>query len=503
MSVSTFHLGDAGDFDVLAGPGSLDCIVQDPPAGVHFMENAFDRDHGGRDAWIKLHAGLFAAGRRACKPGAWSLTWAMPRTSGWTHMALEDAGWEITDCITAINGQGWPKNARTQLKPSSEHWYLARNGGGGSLQIDASRVARGAGDRKDRIGGTAPKWGTNTYASDEYSRGIIGTISPAHPGGSWPTNVLLSHCEPCRERGTREVSTAGSGSAVFVREATHVNCYGADNRTPGTQQIKYAAPSGLETVHAFDCLAACSCGLTTLAPSGGQPPRCDCGEAMSWACPVAELDGQSGTLKSGSRVAGVRKGAGYGGNSTGDGGSAIEASEGGASRFFPSFAYAAKAATAERHAGAEHLRWARDKGASFGWREVDQATWDELPASERGTCNVHPTVKSLKLARWLVRLLCPPGGRGGDPFCGSGSIGIAAALEGFEWISSDLSPEAVRIAQARMVHWEAQGKKPEKTPVKRSKTAPVVARAVVDTSTSKPAAQISLFSPGSVRRPLA
>lgn len=232
-----------------------------------------------------------------------------------------------------------------------------------------------------------------------------------------------------------------------------------------------ADANGLETVPAFDCLAACSCGLTTLAPSGGQPPRCDCGEAMSWACPVAELDGQSGQSKS------------VGGDPSGEmnrngifasrmrektGKPAGFGDTGGSSRFFPTFAYAAKASTSERHAGAEHLRWARDKDASFGWREVDQAAWDELPASEQGKGNIHPTVKSLKLCRWLVRLLCPPGGRGGDPFCGSGSIGIAAALEGFDWVSSDMSPEAIRIAQARMTHWQGVGAQPVKAPAKRA-----------------------------------
>jgi DNA modification methylase len=33
--------------------------------------------------------------------------------------------------------------------------------------------------------------------------------------------------------------------------------------------------------------------------------------------------------------------------------------------------------------------------------------------------------------RWLVRLVTPPGGTVLDPFCGSGSTLVAAAMEGF------------------------------------------------------------------------
>ncbi len=447
-----FHVGDAGNFDILAGLGSLDCIVQDPPAGIAFMGTNFDRDHGGRDAWIKAHAGLFAAGRRAMKPGAWSLTWALPRTSHWTACALDDAGWEITDCITHLNGQGWPKNARTQLKPAAEHWYLARNGGGGALQIDAARVARGALDwpEEGRVGGHSAKPGVAKITGAPPGDGVR-----CPPAGSWPTNALLSHAPCCRERGTREVkgekprtlniSAAGQG-------------YGGSAQSFTTSTVGGSA-NGLETVPAFDCLAACSCGLTLLSPAGGQAPRCSCGEAMVWTCPVADLDGQSGHSVS-PRLGNIIRNKDRIGTLSTDGLRGVEnvnghGDSGGASRFFPTFAYAAKAATAERNAGAEHLLWARDAAASFGWRAVDREAWEALPEGERGTGCIHPTVKSLKLARWLVRLLCPPGGRGGDPFCGSGSIGIAAMQEGFDWISSDLSPEAIAIARARLTHWEA------------------------------------------------
>src|SRR5690606_10534081 len=72
------------------------------------------------------------------------------------------------------------------------------------------------------------------------------------------------------------------------------------------------------------------------------------------------------------------------------------ADEGGASRFF----YVAKASRSERTMGGK----------------VE---------------NNHPTVKPIKLMRYLCRLVTPPGGTVLDPFAGSGTTLLAAVQEGF------------------------------------------------------------------------
>ena len=64
--------------------------------------------------------------------------------------------------------------------------------------------------------------------------------------------------------------------------------------------------------------------------------------------------------------------------------------------------------------------------------------------------NHHPTVKPLKLMRYLVRLVTPPGGTVLDPFAGSGTTLIAAKEEGFGYIGIELEPEYVEIAEARL-----------------------------------------------------
>jgi site-specific DNA-methyltransferase (adenine-specific) len=64
--------------------------------------------------------------------------------------------------------------------------------------------------------------------------------------------------------------------------------------------------------------------------------------------------------------------------------------------------------------------------------------------------NHHPTVKPVTLMRWLVRLVTPRGGVVLDPFCGSGSTGIAALAEGFRFIGVDLDAENVALARKRI-----------------------------------------------------
>ncbi len=64
--------------------------------------------------------------------------------------------------------------------------------------------------------------------------------------------------------------------------------------------------------------------------------------------------------------------------------------------------------------------------------------------------NVHPTVKPLKLMRYLCRLITPKGGTVLDPFMGSGSTGIAAKDEGFEFIGIEREKEYFEIAERRV-----------------------------------------------------
>jgi len=93
----------------------------------------------------------------------------------------------------------------------------------------------------------------------------------------------------------------------------------------------------------------------------------------------------------------------------------------------------------------------------------DNSTWGQMGINapemraDRGRVasvtrrqNVHPTVKPTDLMRHLVRLVTPTGGTVLDPFLGSGTTGLAAEMEGFEWVGIERELEYVRIAEARL-----------------------------------------------------
>lgn len=115
----------------------------------------------------------------------------------------------------------------------------------------------------------------------------------------------------------------------------------------------------------------------------------------------------------------------------------------GRSRLAPSrFLYCPKASRAERDAGCEQL----PRRALDLFPNTRRA---KKPADVR---NPHPTVKPLELMRWLVRLLCPPGGVVLDPTAGSGTTGAAAVLEGRRFVGIEFEPTYMEIAAARIAH---------------------------------------------------
>ena len=106
----------------------------------------------------------------------------------------------------------------------------------------------------------------------------------------------------------------------------------------------------------------------------------------------------------------------YGGTTTYEGAGKRLGGLAGASRFF----YCAKVGKKERNAGS--------------------------------TKNTHPTVKPIKLMTYLTKLITPPNGKVLDPFMGSGSTGMACAMQGFDFVGIDMDPDYVEISKAR-IEW--------------------------------------------------
>jgi site-specific DNA-methyltransferase (adenine-specific) len=116
------------------------------------------------------------------------------------------------------------------------------------------------------------------------------------------------------------------------------------------------------------------------------------------------------------------------------------------------FFYCAKASRRERDAGCEERPDNYESRIGDGIGNAPSVGG----ARHRPQKNGHPTVKPIALMRWLCRLITPPGGVILDPFCGSGSTGCAAELEGFDFIGIDKDAESIAIAEARTTYWQAE-----------------------------------------------
>ena len=101
---------DCAEFLDKLSDNSIEALITDPPAGIGFMGKEWDHHKGGRDEWVTWLTGIMKKCYRVMKPGAHGFVWAIPRTSHWTATALENAGFEVRDCVYQIFGSGFPKS---------------------------------------------------------------------------------------------------------------------------------------------------------------------------------------------------------------------------------------------------------------------------------------------------------------------------------------------------------------------------------------------------------
>lgn len=396
MAMFELHHGDA--LAVLRGmaDNSIDAIVTDPPAGIAFMGKDWDKDKGGRGAWIDWMSQIAAECLRVLKPGAHALVWAIPRTSHWTATAWEDAGFEVRDRIAHVFGSGFPKSLNlkdampgwgTALKPAVEDWWLLRKPisessiaanvlrwGTGGVNVDSSRinpgeVISGGGGLR---GGAASRHQGWQRASHQN-----GTATKSHSSGRFPANLI--HDGSAEVMGMFPVTTSGAFQQGTIQQPTN-----------GVAKNK-------ENLRVRD------------ARQG------DTGSAARFfkACPPDDA---------------------------------------------ASVVYCAKASRSERDAGLDGMeaRPIRESGSEFGkmsmWKGSNGDDKWKAKNPNNPARNHHPTVKPQSLMRYLCRLITPPSGIILDPFFGSGSTGVAAITEGFSIIGIEQDAEFAEIARRRCEH---------------------------------------------------
>ena len=117
--------------------------------------------------------------------------------------------------------------------------------------------------------------------------------------------------------------------------------------------------------------------------------------------------------------------------------------------------YCPKVSKAERNQGLEDFPVKKSKGgggtSNDTWYEDDVNSASGKFGSEKAPSkNTHPTVKPQELMKYLCRMVTPKGGSVLDIFMGSGSTGMAAKDEGFDFIGIERDKEYFNIAEKRI-----------------------------------------------------
>jgi hypothetical protein len=380
---------------------SVDALVTDPPAGISFMGKGWDGDKGGMSEWVAWLAARLAVAFRVMKPGAHGLVWAIPRTSHWTALAIEAAGFEIRDRVSHFFGNGFPKSID-----------VAR-------QIDIHLC-------------TLPGRHYDKNLPAPSKRRADDHLCPMHPDRVEGRSALKPACEDwwlIRKplEGTVAENVLRWGTGRIMADSCRI-AFGEEGPPPITR-------SGAKGEAAGQVYGTSEKYESVVDARGRWPAHITFDEEAA-----ALLDEQSGEL---GRSVGVRKAGAVLGNGVTLGhkvnGAVADQTvgygdSGGASRFF----YVAKGSRGEKDAGLDHLR-PRSRAEATGRDEGDPGVLNPRAGagSKGGSRNFHPTVKPVDLIRWLCRLITPPGGVVLDMFYGSGSHGVAALAEGFSIVGCE------------------------------------------------------------------
>jgi DNA methylase len=182
------HHGDCLKILPALTDGSADCCVTDPPYGLEFMGKEWDQGVPGVRFWQAI--------LRVLKPGGYLLSFGGTRTYHRLTCAIEDAGFEVRDCILWLFGSGYPKGQGC-LKPAYEPCVLARRPGAKVLPLglDECRVPTTDNDKavinSKHAGMDIEGYQRRPGTSLNLSLNPIPLVAAkAHPAGRYPANVV-------------------------------------------------------------------------------------------------------------------------------------------------------------------------------------------------------------------------------------------------------------------------------------------------------------------------
>lgn len=410
----------------------IDSIVTDPPYELGFMGKKWD------NTGIANNVDLWAECLRVLKPGGHLLAFSGTRTYHRMAVAIEDAGFEVRDMIEWVYGSGFPKSlnigkAVDKLQGNERQIIGEQNG-----------ARNGNGNNNDY----------GTYGSADDGKFTLTKGTSKWEG--WGTALKPAHEPICMAR--KPLAEKNVAENVLKWGTGGINIDESRVEASNTKEL-YRKPTEYKNISP-------SAGMNTSKIRGSVTD-----DYLKGRFPANLLHDNSDEVRECFPETGKGNGKGvYNYNGTeynnkdtsmfnGDKPQAPSNfnDSGSASRFFKSIIYNPKASKAERNKGCEGLEEKQTTGGGGLTAELRED--GNLETSSAGgkygsikavSTNSHPTVKPIALMEYLIKMVTPKGGTVLDPFMGSGSTGVAAKKNGYDFIGIDMTPEYIEIAKARI-----------------------------------------------------
>jgi len=476
---------------------SVDSVVTDPPAGISFMGKEWDGDLGGRDQWVAWLTTVMLECFRVLKPGGHILVWGIPRTSHWTALAIEEAGFRVRDRIHDILppsshlndfldsldevqldafyrllpddsilchlfGSGFPHSKDigkaidaaagddrkvlrtsgegTALKPAVEHWILAQKPLAPVSYEDLHKITG---------------W-TRWYTAKDSVK-----WSGKPDAASWKRSRCYRLCQDQDLAPQVEVLEDGQVLRWIHEERWVALCPEDDSGwllkgAKGEFKQTWPYRKGQILNLAANTLKFGTGGMNLKDTRVGSDPV-QINRFVNGAKPFGDAVGEpyEETLNEGRWPAHLMLTHHPKCGKTCHEDCPVKQlddqvlySEGNQpSSFFQQFFYTVKASSSEKQAGLEDFKTGQRDASRIKGQAGSNNPYNRGGNEKK---NTHPTVKSVRLMCYLVELVTPQGGTVLDPFMGSGTTGIAARKKALGFIGVEKEPHYFKIAKARI-----------------------------------------------------
>lgn len=409
--------GDMLDMLQVIEPESIDAIVCDPPYELGFMNKSWDSTGIAfkKETWQNCFEVL--------KPGGYLLAFGGSRTYHRIACAIEDAGFEIRDCVMYLYGTGFPKSMDI-AKALEGKLTLGSSNPKDFKKLNGEQITRG-------------NWG---YATMQLEQGYRNKNYDTEA----ESETYLGKLEP-----TTDLAKEWQGWGTCLKPAYEPIIVA---RKPFKSSvvdniIKYRVGG----INIDECRVVCNDKVkmnirdTSSCSDGWNRPWMDDKEKDKLRQEIAiEKANNLGRFPANVITDGSEEVAKGMPNTT-----STPIAEESAMRYF----YSAKASKKDRDEGLDAFQ---DKTFHSVLNQKN-GSGDRLDGAKTPIRkNIHPTCKPTELMQYLVRLVSPKGATILDPFMGSGSTGKAVMFENrerdanYKFIGIELTDEYLPIAQARI-----------------------------------------------------